>query len=67
MDSTRLPERKTDHGNGETRHPALIGGRYDEEGTTHMQMSRRIPQKANASGKARGYADVGTMTGKKEA
>jgi hypothetical protein len=32
-----------------------------------MRMSGRIPQEANASGKTRGYADVGTMTGKKEA
>ncbi len=32
-----------------------------------MPMSSRIPQEANASGKARGYADMGTMTGRKEA
>jgi len=67
VDSTRLSERKTDHGNGVTRHPALISGRSDEEGTTWMQMSSRIPQEANATGRARGYADVGTMTGRKEA
>lgn len=66
MDSTRLPERKADHGNGVTRHRALISGRSDEQGTTWMQMSSRIPQKAKATGKAGGYADVGTMTGKKE-
>ena len=56
MDSTRLPERKTDHGNGVTRHQALIAGRYDEQGTTRTRMSSRIPQEATASVKARGYA-----------
>ncbi len=66
MDSTRLQERKTDHGNGVTQHQALIAGRYDEQGTTRKLMVSRIPQEAKATGKAGGYADVGTMTGKKE-
>src|SRR5690348_9180880 len=36
-------------------------GRYREQVTSHMHCDGRITEKAKASGKARGYADVGTV------
>src|SRR6266516_2740978 len=66
VDSTSLRERKTDPRNGITLMCTLIGGRYDEQATRPHVHEGRIAEEANASGKARGYADVGTRTEKKE-
>jgi hypothetical protein len=37
------------------------GGVYSLEEVSTYGLLSRIPQEANASGKARGYADVGTV------
>jgi hypothetical protein len=66
VDSTCLKERKTHYGNGITLKPALVGGRYDEQATRPQALESRIAEEANANRKAVGYADVGTMTEKKE-
>ena len=67
VDSISLRERKTDHRNGITLMCTLIGGRYDEQATRPYVHEGGIAEEANASGKARGYANVGTITEKKGA
>ena len=44
----------------------LIGGRSNEQATRPYVHERRIAEKANAFGKAGGYANVGTVSEKKE-
>jgi hypothetical protein len=58
------------HGRSERWNPAAALDRMPEAsvrvGVSHLPWRERIAQEANASGKARGYADVGTRIGRVE-
>ena len=51
VESIRLKERKTEHRNGITLKPALVGGRYNEQGTTRMHLRGGLPKKLKPAGK----------------
>jgi hypothetical protein len=51
VESIRLKERKTEHRNGITLKPALVGGRYNEQGTTRMHLREGLPKKQKPAGK----------------
>src|SRR6516162_3253453 len=65
-DSEALPP--ANHGRSERWNPAAALGRRPEAsvqvGVSHLPWRGRIAQEANAPGKARGYADVGTRIGR---
>lgn len=67
-DSTTLRPRKTDARNGITGALALPRPKWSvqEQAVSRKPCVGRIAQEANASGKAGGYADVGTMVWKVE-
>lgn len=51
VESICLKERKTEHRNGITLKQALVGGRYNEQGTTRMHLREGLPKKRRPAGK----------------
>jgi hypothetical protein len=51
VESIRLRERKTEGRNGKTLACVLVGGRYDEQGTTRMPVRVGLPKKRMPLGK----------------
>jgi hypothetical protein len=51
VESIRLRERKTESRNGKTLKCVLVGGRYDEQGTTRIPLRGGLPKKPMPLGK----------------